>query len=103
MKKAKKAEVNNLPPHPVGENQGSLEKERLELIDEVKKGAKGNAKIVTEKMSKTFSTRRVEVVPLIPSNSVFKERRPALFSEAQVRKFDHFPLQKKIFTCLRKL
>lgn len=74
MKKAKKAEVNYLPPHPVGENQESLEKERLELINEVKK--KGNVKIVTEKMSKTFSTQRLEVATLSPSTSDFKERWP---------------------------
>ncbi|XP_061565367.1 uncharacterized protein LOC133419892 [Cololabis saira] len=83
VKKAKKAEVNYLPPHPVGENQDTLEIERLELINEIKK--KNNAKIFTEKMSKTFSSRRVEVVTLSPSVSVFKERWPALFSDAQIK------------------
>lgn len=37
VKKAKKAEVNYLPPHPIGENQETLVKERLELINEIKK------------------------------------------------------------------
>lgn len=37
VNKPKKAEVNYLPPHPPGESQDSLEKERLELLDEVKK------------------------------------------------------------------
>lgn len=83
VKKPKKAEVNYLPPHPVGENQDSLEKDRLELINEMKK--KNNEKVITAKMSKTFSTRRAEVVTLSPAVSVFKERWPALFSEAQVR------------------
>lgn len=83
VKKPKKAEVNYLPPHPVGENQDSLEKDRLALISEMKK--KNNEKIITEKMSKTFSTRRAEVVAHSPAVSVFKERWPALFSEAQVR------------------
>ena len=36
-KKTKKEEVNYLPPHPVGENQNSLEKDRLELINVIKK------------------------------------------------------------------
>ncbi|XP_041841785.1 uncharacterized protein LOC121640158 isoform X3 [Melanotaenia boesemani] len=83
VKKPKKAEVNYLPPHPTGESQDTLEQERLELLDEVKK--KNNAKIITDKMSKTFSSRRVEVVTLSPSVNVFKERWPALFSEAQIK------------------
>lgn len=37
VKKPKKVEVNYLPPHPVGENQDSLEKDRLALISEMKK------------------------------------------------------------------
>ncbi|CAL9685463.1 unnamed protein product [Knipowitschia caucasica] len=83
VKKPKKAEVNYLPPHPVGENQETLDKERLELLDEVKK--KNNAKIITDKMTKTFSSRRIEVVTMSPSISVFKERWPALFTEAQIK------------------
>ncbi len=83
IKKPKKAEVNYLPPHPTGESQETLEKERLELICEITK--KNNAKIIADKMNKTFSSRRVEVVSLSPSVGVFKERWPALFTEAQVR------------------
>ena len=48
-----------------------MEKERLELIDEAKK--RNNASIISEKMSKTFSIRRLEVVTLSPRVSVFKE------------------------------
>jgi len=59
IKKPKKAEVNYLPPHPTGESQETLEKERLELICEITK--KNNAKIIADKMNKTFSSRRVEV------------------------------------------
>ncbi|XP_057716525.1 uncharacterized protein LOC130931626 [Corythoichthys intestinalis] len=36
-------------------------------------------------MRKTFSSRRLEVVTLSPSVNVFKERWPALFSEAQIK------------------
>lgn len=78
-----KAEVNYLPPHTVGEDQDSLEKDRPELIKEVKK--KNNEKIITEKMARTFSSRRAEVVTLSPDVNVFKERWPALFCKAQVR------------------
>lgn len=95
VKKPKKAEVNYLPPHPVGERQDTLEKERLELLDEVKK--KNNAKLIANKMSKTFSSRRVEVVTLSPSVSVFKERWPALFSEAQVSMLDSFSFPPRNF------
>ncbi|XP_057690566.1 uncharacterized protein LOC130914969 isoform X2 [Corythoichthys intestinalis] len=84
VKKQKKAEVNSLPPHPIGESQDTLDKERLELLNEVKK--KNNAKIITYKMRKTFSSRRLEVVTLRPSVNVIKERWPALFSEAQIKK-----------------
>lgn len=34
---SKRAEVNFLPPHPNGENVDSLEMERQELLEEVKK------------------------------------------------------------------
>uniref|UniRef100_A0A8C1ABN1 Uncharacterized protein n=1 Tax=Cyprinus carpio carpio TaxID=630221 RepID=A0A8C1ABN1_CYPCA len=83
IKKPQKAEVNYLPPHPTGESQETLEKERLELIFEITK--KNNAKIIADKMNKTFSSRRVEVVSLSPSVGVFKERWPALFTEAQIK------------------
>uniref|UniRef100_A0A9J8DKI6 Sterile alpha motif domain-containing 3-like n=1 Tax=Cyprinus carpio carpio TaxID=630221 RepID=A0A9J8DKI6_CYPCA len=83
IKKPKKAEVNYLPPHPTGESQETLEKERLDLIFEITK--KNNAKIIADKMNKTFSSRRVEVVSLSPSVGVFKERWPALFTEAQIK------------------
>ncbi|XP_042068580.1 uncharacterized protein LOC121811945 [Haplochromis burtoni] len=82
VKKPKKAEVNYLPPHPTGETQETLEKERLELIYEITK--KNNAKIIAEKMNKTFSSRRLGVVSLCPSVGELKERWPALFTEAQL-------------------
>lgn len=86
VKKPKRAEVNYLPPHPVGESQETLDQERVELLNEVKK--RNNANIIADKMNKTFSSRRVEVVTMQPSVSAFKERWPALFTEAQVRMFD---------------
>ncbi|XP_059202021.1 uncharacterized protein LOC131981650 [Centropristis striata] len=82
VKRPKKAEVNYLPPHPVGENEDSLDKERLDLINEIKKN---NAKVIGENMSKTFSFRRVEVVTLSPAVRAFKERWPGLFTEAQIK------------------
>ncbi|XP_039907699.1 sterile alpha motif domain-containing protein 3-like [Simochromis diagramma] len=82
LKKPRKAEVNYLPPHPQGETEESLEKERLELLDEVKK--RNNYRIISEKMAKTFSNRRQEVVNLAPPVNDFRSRWPALFDAAQI-------------------
>ncbi|XP_071395666.1 uncharacterized protein [Centroberyx affinis] len=82
IKKPKKSEVNYLPPIPQGETEESLEGERLELLNEVRK--KNNSQIIGDKMGKTFSIRRQEVVNQEPSVSDLKERWPALFSAAQI-------------------
>ncbi|CAI5692184.1 unnamed protein product [Oreochromis niloticus] len=82
LKKPRKAEVNYLPPHPQGETEESLEKERLGLLDEVKK--RNNYQIISEKMAKTFSNRRQEVVNLAPPVNDFRSRWPALFNAAQI-------------------
>ncbi|XP_063331470.1 uncharacterized protein si:ch211-166e11.5 [Pelmatolapia mariae] len=81
LKKPRKA-VNYLPPHPQGETEESLEKERLQLLDEVKK--RNNYRIISEKMTKTFSNRRQEVVNLAPPVNYFGSRWPALFDAAQI-------------------
>ncbi|KAJ8279101.1 hypothetical protein COCON_G00061670 [Conger conger] len=82
-KRPKKAEVNYLPPHPSGETSNSLEMERQELLNEVKK--KNNNKVIEEKMSKTFSMRRLEVVSGTPAAADFRERWPALFCEDGIK------------------
>lgn len=81
-KRPKRAEVNYLPPHPSGETNNSLEMERQELLKEVKK--KNNTKVIQEKMAKTFSCRRLEVVSGSPAAGDFQQRWPALFCEAEV-------------------
>uniref|UniRef100_A0A8C6M6P9 Uncharacterized protein n=1 Tax=Nothobranchius furzeri TaxID=105023 RepID=A0A8C6M6P9_NOTFU len=83
VKKPKKAEVNYLPPHAQGESSESLEKERVELLSEVMK--RDNSRVVAQKMAKTFSLRREEIVKEAPAISDFMKRWPALFSKAQVR------------------
>ncbi|GAA6106510.1 sterile alpha motif domain-containing protein 3-like isoform X1, partial [Tachysurus ichikawai] len=82
IKKPRKAEVNYLPPHPQGETEGSLEHERVELLNEVKKT--NNSQIISAKMAKTFSIRRQEVVNQAPPVSDLKDRWPALFDAAQI-------------------
>lgn len=84
-KRPKRAEVNYLPPHPSGENMDSLEMERQELLKAVK--IRNSAKVIQEKMAKTFSYRRQEVVGESPVVDDFKERWPALFCESEVNCF----------------
>ncbi|XP_034542087.1 uncharacterized protein LOC117814719 [Notolabrus celidotus] len=60
VKKPKKAEVNFCPSHPTGETDDSLENVRRELLNDVRQ--RNSAPRVREKMSKTFSYRRKEVV-----------------------------------------
>lgn len=91
IKKPRKAEVNYLPPHPQGETEATLEQEREALLNEIKK--KNNRQIISEKMAKTFSIRRQEVVHEAPPISVIKERWPALFDAAQVNSFSLNGLQ----------
>ena len=82
VKKPKKAEVNYLPDHPLGETPESLEEERVSLITDFRK--RGSEEEVAQKMEKTYSARRQEVVNGKPLVSVLKERWPALFTESQV-------------------
>lgn len=77
----KRAEVSYLPPHPSGETSDSLEMERQEFLNKVKKN--NNTKVIQEKY-KTFSYRRLEVVSGSPAADDFKERWPALFCETEV-------------------
>lgn len=81
-KKPKRAEVNYLPPHPSGETSASLEMERQELLKEIKKN--NNTKVIGERMAKTLSYRRLEVVSGSPAAADFRDRWPALFCEAEV-------------------
>lgn len=83
IKKPKKAEVNYLPPMPIGDTEATLEKERVDMLQEIQK--KNNERIISEKMEKSFSIRRQEVVQQCPAIQDFRERWPALFSETQVK------------------
>ncbi|KAL0984159.1 hypothetical protein UPYG_G00137860 [Umbra pygmaea] len=82
VKKSKRAEVNFLPGHPEGQNDDTLEAERLAMVDEMKKKKRNNT-LVKDKMNLTFSLRRkvVEVQPLV---SDVQERWPVLFMEDEI-------------------
>lgn len=82
FKRPRKAEVNYLPPLPFGETEDSLEKERLDLLKEIKK--KNNERAIYEKMEKSFAMRRKEVVKDCPAIQDLLERWPSLFCENQV-------------------
>lgn len=82
VKKPRRAEVNYCPQHPKGETTDSLEKERIELLSEIKK--RNNDHIVTVKMQKTFSYRRQEVIQGQPLIADFQSRWPALFTQKEV-------------------
>ncbi|XP_067305210.1 uncharacterized protein [Pseudorasbora parva] len=101
LKKAKKSEVNYLPPHPQGETDASLEKERVELLYEYKK--RDNNRVINEKMAKTFSLRRKDVIqkpPVIDLNA----RWPALFEFSQIEEeFRRITLKPLQSTFLGKL
>lgn len=83
LKSQKKAEVNYLPSFPQGETSESLEKERVELLCEVMK--RENSQVIAEKMAKTFSLRRNEIIHEAPAIRDFMQCWPALFHATQVR------------------
>lgn len=94
IKKPKKAEVNYLPPLPIGDTEDTLKKERVDMLQEIKK--KNNERIISEKMERSFSFRRQEVVKQCPAIQDFRERWPALFSEAQVKQMSVCCIYKSI-------
>lgn len=81
VKKPRRAEVNFFPDYPTGEDKETLEKERVELLSEVKK--KHNHQVIKQKMEKTFAHRRHEVIQDMPFIAEFKSRWPALFCEQE--------------------
>ncbi|XP_076732440.1 uncharacterized protein LOC143413388 [Maylandia zebra] len=83
FKRAKKAEVNYLPPLPFGETEETLEMDRLDLLKEMKK--KNNERAINEKMEKSFAMRRKEVVKDCPAIQDLLERWPSLFCENQIK------------------
>ncbi|XP_036829974.1 uncharacterized protein LOC110519961 [Oncorhynchus mykiss] len=82
INKTKKAEVNDLPPHPAGETDETLERERVELLGEVQ--IRDNHNIVSAKMARTFSYRRQDVIQALPVKD-FKDSWPALFEPIQIK------------------
>ncbi|XP_060788702.1 uncharacterized protein LOC132893502 [Neoarius graeffei] len=109
VKKARKAEVNYCPSNPAGETDESLEKLRVELLNDVEQ--RDRTQLVKEKMSRTFAFRRKEVVHGTPSAAEFKARWPALFCagelQAEFQRITTLPLMStfmaKLDSCLPQL
>ncbi|XP_056451345.1 uncharacterized protein LOC130386443 isoform X1 [Gadus chalcogrammus] len=82
IKKPRKGDVNFCPNIPSGETIHSLEMERVALLMEVKKKKRDEA-LIKEKMQRTFSLRRQEVLqePKIPE---FFNKWPALFDVIEI-------------------
>ncbi|CAL8236185.1 unnamed protein product [Arctogadus glacialis] len=82
IKKPRKGDVNFCPNIPSGETKHSLEMERVALLMEVKKKKRDEA-LIKEKMQRTFSLRRQEVLqePKIPE---FFNKWPALFDVIEI-------------------
>ncbi|KAL6489211.1 hypothetical protein MHYP_G00029520 [Metynnis hypsauchen] len=83
VKKPQKAELNYLPPFPPGESKQTLERLRVELLSDFK--IRNNQKAIAEKMARTFSCRRQEIVEDSPPVRDLLERWPALFGAIQVK------------------
>lgn len=83
IKRPRRAEVNFLPNFPKGEDVGSLEQIRLQIVNEVKMADKNLTKIASL-MQTTFALRRKEVISdELPLKEIL-ERWPALTVESQV-------------------
>ena len=86
IKRPKRGEANYLPNLPDRQNEESLERARLVLVEEMKK-KQHNASLISNMMDQTFSLRRQEIVRKEPAVQDIVERWPALFTEGQVRYF----------------
>lgn len=88
VKKPRKAEVNYLPNLPEGETADSLEEHRVELVEEVKK-RNCNEAAVADKMAKTFSKGRLDIIVQKPLVTEVRDRWPALSTKREVSRPTH--------------
>lgn len=95
VKRPRRGEANHIPDIPTGETPDNLENERLSLLSEVKR--RNNRTVIKEKMEKTFSLRRHEVVEKETEVKELKERWPALFTVDEVSHFFNPHVQLGMF------
>ncbi|XP_072527461.1 uncharacterized protein [Salminus brasiliensis] len=85
IKRPRRAEVNYLPNFPRGEDASSLERLRVQVVEEVSKMDK-NLQMIERLMQTTYALRRKQIIADNPSQSVkdLLENWPALRIESQV-------------------
>ncbi|KAK7891446.1 hypothetical protein WMY93_023409 [Mugilogobius chulae] len=83
VKRPRRGEANHIPDLPTGETQEKLENERLSLLTDVMK--RDNRAVIKDKMAKTFSLRRREIVEKELGVEELRERWPALFTVDETR------------------
>ncbi|KAJ4947587.1 hypothetical protein JOQ06_009622 [Pogonophryne albipinna] len=102
VKRPKRAEANFYPSFPTGANLESLEKERLELLTDIR--IRNNNRVIADKMAHTFAYRRQEVVNQEPRIKDLKDRWPALFQHKEINaeflRIMTIPLEEKFMTQL---
>uniref|UniRef100_A0A3P9K7E0 Uncharacterized protein n=1 Tax=Oryzias latipes TaxID=8090 RepID=A0A3P9K7E0_ORYLA len=105
VKRPKRGEVDYCPAFPLGESEQSLETIRIELLSDVKKH--NNRDTIKDKMNKTFSLRRQEVIYDALMISELQERWPALFDPAEIntefKRITTMPLQSRFLSQLNFL
>ncbi|KAJ8361311.1 hypothetical protein SKAU_G00178360 [Synaphobranchus kaupii] len=104
VKRPKRGEANHIPDIPTGETPDKLENERLSLLSEVKK--RNNRAVIKDKMDKTFSLQRQEIVEKQSGMEELKGRWPALFTmdeiNAEFTRITTVPLQPLFLASLDK-
>lgn len=83
LKKARRCEVNFLPDIPTGQSTVTLQHEKGDLQEEMKKKNPNHA-LIHSKMEQTFALRRKEIVAEEPPVADIMRHWPALFLEEQV-------------------
>lgn len=83
IKRPRRAEINFIPDYPDGQNAEDLERERVCLVEELKK-KHINMVMINLKMDHTFPLRRREIIEDAPLVFQIKDRWPGLFLEQQV-------------------
>ncbi|XP_037621965.1 uncharacterized protein LOC119486148 isoform X2 [Sebastes umbrosus] len=104
VKRPRRGEANHIPDIPTGETPEKLENERLTLLSEVKK--RNNRAVIKDKMNKTFSLRRQDIVGKESGVEELKVRWPALFTmdeiNAEFMRITTVPLQPRFLASLDK-
>ncbi|GLD47205.1 sterile alpha motif domain-containing protein 3-like protein [Lates japonicus] len=85
IKRPRRGEINFLPIYPHGETKDTLERQRLEMVEQFKRTLmERDLILIHQHMQHTFALRREEIVSSAPPIAKMKERWPVFFHEAQL-------------------